>query len=182
MDVRAGEAVWVKPWSSYANNPLQGISTQKLVPQLRRFLQERLPEYMVPSAFELLEALPLTPNGKLDRLALPAPEQVRPELEEAYVAPRTPAEERLAKIWGQVLSLKQIGIYDNFFTELGGHSLLAMQLVSRVREAFQVELPLRRLFETPTIAELAVVIEELLIREIEELTEEGTQRLVEGDH
>jgi acyl carrier protein len=120
---------------------------------LRRFLKEQLPEYMVPSAFVTLESLPLTPNGKVDRRALPEPE-LRPELELTFVAPRTPIEEMLASIWAGVLSIEQVGVHDNFF-ELGGHSLLATQVISRVRDTISIELPLRSLFEAPTIAELA---------------------------
>jgi amino acid adenylation domain-containing protein len=122
--------------------------------ELRRFLKQRLPEYMIPSAFVLVDTLPLTPNGKVDRKALPAPDQNRPEPEESYVAPRTPVEEMLAEIWADVLKLDKVGIYDNFF-ELGGHSLLATQLVSRLCSAFKVEVPLRALFESPTVAGLA---------------------------
>jgi amino acid adenylation domain-containing protein len=122
-------------------------------PQLREFLRTKLPEYMLPSAFILLDALPLTPHGKLDRHALPAPTPARPELASAYAAPRTPVEEILADIWADVLHLERVGVHDDFF-ELGGHSLLATQMVSRVRQAFQVELPLRLLFEAPTVAEL----------------------------
>jgi acyl carrier protein len=114
---------------------------------------------MIPSAFVLLDALPLTPNGKLDRKALPAPDQNRPEPEESYVAPRTPVEEMLAEIWAEVLKLDKVGIHDNFF-ELGGHSLLATQVISRVRNTFQVEVPVRSLFEIPTVAHLAKAIEE----------------------
>ena len=149
-----------RPWRSYANNPLQAKVARKLVPQLQTYLTEKLPEYMVPSAFVVLESLPLTPNGKVDRRALPAPEQVLPELVGAYVAPRTSVEQVLVKIWTEVLGRHQIGIHDNFF-ELGGHSLLATQLTSRVRDAFGVELPLRSLFEAPTIAELSIVLESL---------------------
>jgi amino acid adenylation domain-containing protein len=122
--------------------------------ELRGFLKEKLPEYMVPAAFEQLEALPLTPNGKVDRKALPAPQSGRSGLEVAFVAPRTPAEEALARIWSEVLGIAGVGVEDNFF-ELGGHSLLATQVVSRVRRALDVELPLRALFERPTIAALA---------------------------
>jgi acyl carrier protein len=104
---------------------------------------------------------------------------MRSERDTSYVAPRTSAEERLAGIWGEVLNLNQVGVHENFFTHLGGHSLLATQLVSRIRDAFQVELPLRRLFEEPTIAELALAIEELLIEDIEGLTEEDAKRLVD---
>ncbi len=126
--------------------------------ELRRFLLEKLPDYMVPSAFVQLEALPLTPNGKIDRRALPAPELSRRELEEDYVAPRTPVEEMLAGIWSRVLGVSQPCIFDNFFV-IGGHSLLATQVNSRLRDAFQVELPLRNLFEFPTIASLAEKVE-----------------------
>jgi len=167
----------LKPWSSYANDPLQGMSAQKLVPALRRFLQEKLPDYMVPSSFMLLDALPRTAGGKIDRQALPAPDQTRSEMEKAYVAARTPVEERLVKIWGEALGFKQIGINDNFFTELGGHSLLATQVISRIRDAFHLELPLRRLFEAPTIGQLAVVLDKLFLESIEALSEEDVQRL-----
>lgn len=122
--------------------------------ELRRFLQERLPEYMVPSALMLLPALPLTPNGKIDRKLLPAPDWSERLLEDAYVAPRTPVEELVANSWQQVLGVAQVGAYDNFFA-LGGHSLLATQVVSRVRDAFGIELPLRTIFEAPTVAALA---------------------------
>jgi len=125
--------------------------------ELRKFLKQKLPEYMIPSVFVVLDALPLTPNGKVDRRALPAPDQSRPELEQWYQAPRTPMEEILAKIWAEVLKLERIGIHDNFF-DLGGHSLLATQVISRVRAGFQMEISLRTLFEKPTVAELANAI------------------------
>ena len=130
------------------------------VTQLRGFLKDTLPDYMVPSTFVFLDTLPMTPNGKLDRRALPAPDHTRPELEDAFVAPRNPIEEGLAEIWAQVLGLERIGVEDDFF-ELGGHSLLATQVVSRIRNAFRLELPLRALFEEPTVAALAVEIEKL---------------------
>jgi acyl carrier protein len=150
-----------KPWSAYANAPLQTALGAKLVPELRQYLTEKLPAYMVPSGFVMLEALPLTPNGKVDRRALPAPDWARPELEGAFVAPETPIERVLAGIWKQVLGLEKVGLHDDFF-ELGGHSLLATQVMSRVRDAFQVELPLRSLFEAPTVAGLAVVVAQFL--------------------
>ncbi len=126
--------------------------------ELRRFLSGRLPEYMVPSVFVVLEALPRTPNGKLDRKALPAPGSSRLSIDETHVAPVTPAEKKLARLWGQILRIERVGLNDNFF-EAGGHSLLATQLVSRVREAFQVDLPLRALFDAPTVAGLGRAIE-----------------------
>jgi len=127
---------------------------------LQLFLRVRLPEYMLPSAFVFLDALPLTPSGKIDRRVLPPPDQKRPELEKAFVAPRTPVEVKLAGIWTQVLKLDRIGVHDNFF-ELGGHSLLATQVVSRIRATFHMELPLRTIFETSTIAALSSLIEQI---------------------
>jgi amino acid adenylation domain-containing protein len=123
--------------------------------ELRRFLTEKLPDFMIPNAFVQLEGLPLSPNGKLDRRALPDPDQQRPELAHVLVPPRTQTEQSLAAIWSEVLGVEGVGVHDNFF-ELGGHSLLATQVVSRVRDALHVELPLRSLFEAPTVAELAV--------------------------
>jgi amino acid adenylation domain-containing protein len=128
------------------------------VPALRAFLAERLPEYMVPAAFVVLPALPLTPNGKVDRKALPAPDRPRAEAA-AFVAPSDPVEELLAGLWREVLGIEQIGVRDSFF-ELGGHSLLATQVRSRVRDLLGVDLPLRKLFEAPTISRLARAVRE----------------------
>ncbi|MFN6464051.1 MAG: non-ribosomal peptide synthetase [Nostoc sp. DedVER02] len=133
--------------------------------ELRQFLKAKLPDYMVPSAFVILESMPLTSNGKVDRRALPAPD-LSSEIKDKYVAPRTPIEEILAQTWSQVLQLPQVGIHDNFF-ELGGHSLLATQLVSRIRNIFKVELPLRELFARATLAELAREIEQLQQQNLE---------------
>ncbi|WP_442936423.1 non-ribosomal peptide synthase/polyketide synthase [Nostoc sp.] len=135
------------------------------ISQLRSFLKEELPEYIVPSAFVTLDSLPLTPNGKLDRRALPAPEPSS-ELSDKYVTPRTPLEEILAQIWVQVLKVELVGRHDNFF-ELGGHSLLATQLISRMRSSLKVELLLRSLFAAPTIAELAPLIQQLQQQDLE---------------
>ena len=125
--------------------------------ELRQRLLQRLPDYMVPSQYVLLETLPLTPSGKVDRRALPKLNLDRSALENAYEGPRSPVEDLLAGIWCDVLGLKKVGIHDNFF-ELGGHSLLATQVISRLRKAFHVEIPLRSLFEMPTIAGLAIRI------------------------
>ena len=135
------------------------VSRQELESaQLRAFLSESIIEETIPNLFVHLERMPLTSNGKINYRALPTLEEARQRLKRTFVAPRTPVEEILIAIWAQVLVLKQVSVYDNFF-ELGGHSLLATQIISRVRDAFQVELPLRRLFETPTVAGLAEGIE-----------------------
>jgi acyl carrier protein len=126
--------------------------------ELRSYLKEKLPDYMIPTAMMFLDHLPLTPNGKIDRRALPTPDLERSRLETKFVAPRTPVEKILAKIWSEVLGLERVGVHDNFF-ELGGHSLLATQVMSRARENFEMELPLLHFFETPTIAGLTELIE-----------------------
>jgi amino acid adenylation domain-containing protein len=126
---------------------------------LRNYLRERLPEYMVPSFFIMLDEFPLTPNNKVDRKALPAPDQSRPDLESEYVEPRTETEKKLAAICAELLNIEKVGIYDSFF-DLGGHSLLATQFMSRLRNTFEVELPLRAIFEKPRIADLAEEIEQ----------------------
>jgi amino acid adenylation domain-containing protein len=124
------------------------------VNELRRALAQNLPDYMMPSAFVFLPTLPVSATGKIDRRALPAPEGVRPRLEEAFVAPRNRTEEMVTEVWAKLLSLKQVGVHDNFFN-LGGHSLLVNQVISRLRDLFGVELPLQVLFEAPTIAGVA---------------------------
>ncbi|NEO70811.1 non-ribosomal peptide synthetase, partial [Moorena sp. SIO3H5] len=131
--------------------------------QVREFLKQKLPDYMVPSAFVSLDNLPLTPNGKVDRFALPAPDGVFTRVEE-YLAPRTPTEEIIANIFANVLGVKDAGIHDNFF-EIGGHSLLATQLISQMRVTFNREIPLRYVFEFPTIAELEPKLTQLLTTE-----------------
>ncbi|HYJ17018.1 MAG TPA: AMP-binding protein [Candidatus Limnocylindria bacterium] len=126
-------------------------------PVLRRAARQKLPAHMIPSDFVFLESLPLTPNGKVDRLALPAPDTARSEIEMTYAAPRSDIENRLVKIWTEVLSIEHVGIHDNFF-DLGGHSLSATRVLSRIFEQYQLEIPLKSLFQSPTIAELAAQI------------------------
>jgi amino acid adenylation domain-containing protein len=125
--------------------------------ELRRYLKQKLPDHMVPSAFVRLEALPLTPNDKVDRRALPMPDRIR-SVAETFAPPLTPFEEALAGIWSEVLRLDSVGIHDNFF-ELGGHSLLATQVISRLPQAFGIELPLQTIFEAPTLGELSERLE-----------------------
>lgn len=156
----ARKSVLVRPWSQYANSPVQNLSSDELVTQVRTLLKENLPDYMMPSAFVVLDALPLTPNGKLDRRALPAPKQARPELPSTFVEASTPVEEAIASLWSHMLEIKEVGIHDNFF-ELGGHSILAMQIISRLRATFEVDVPLRSFFEAPTVAQLAELIQKL---------------------
>ena len=153
----------------------QGASRN--VSDLRSHLKERLPEYMIPSAFVYLDALPLTSHGKIDRRALPAPDSERPALAEAFIAPRTPAEKSLASIWTKLLGINRIGINDDYF-ELGGDSLLATQLVSQVRSVFEVELPLVELFRHPTLAEMATSIEEAIIEQMEQISDEEAEQLL----
>jgi amino acid adenylation domain-containing protein len=152
-----GKAVTNKPWNDCANAPLQNNQERKLTLDLRKFLKQKLPDYMIPSAFVTIDTLPLTPNGKVDRKALPASdgEIIR---EHEYIAPRTASEEIIANIFASVLGLQKVGIHDNFF-ELGGHSLLATQVISRLRNVFQIELPLRQIFEYPTVAALARAVQ-----------------------
>ena len=145
-------------WRSYARNPIEAKLNRALRSSLRSLIENKLPDYMMPSAFVILDALPLTPSGKVDRQALPKPDPTRPDLQRAFVAPRTPVEEVLAKIWAQVLGLERVGVHDNFF-DLGGHSLSATQVISRIRDSFHLELPLRTFFESPTVNDLAGCIE-----------------------
>lgn len=146
---------------------------------LRDHLRETLPDYMVPAAFVFLESLPLTPNGKIDRQALPAPGRDQFVGALAFVAPSTPFEEVLAEIWEELLRLEAVSIHDNFFN-LGGHSLLATQVVSRVRDRFEIDLPVRALFESPTIAKLGTHIEQILLAEIAALDEDEARHLLQG--
>jgi acyl carrier protein len=125
--------------------------------QLLDTLKHKLPEYMIPSSFISLNALPIGPNGKVDRKALTKMEESPPSFGDDYVAPRTELERELTQLWADVLRVEKVGIHDNFF-DLGGHSLLATQLISRIREAFLVDIPLRSIFEAPTVAGLSKII------------------------
>jgi acyl carrier protein len=152
---RAAESV--RPLAEYANVPLQEKLVRNLIANLRTSLAAQLPDYMLPSAFVPLRKFPLTHNGKVDTAALALFDQVRPEHEGPFVEPRTAVEVVVASVWAEVLRLEQVSVHNNFF-ELGGHSLLATQVVARLRNVFQMTIPLRSLFEAPTVAGLAAVI------------------------
>jgi amino acid adenylation domain-containing protein len=148
----------IKPDIRCANNPLQEKLALRIIPGLRELLREKVPAYMVPSDFVLLSKMPLTPAGKVDRSALPKPDVARRTKSDAYRAPGTAAERKLAGIWTEVLGIEAPDIGANFF-ELGGHSLKATQVASRIHRVFSVEIPLRDLFKLPTIEELAAHLE-----------------------
>jgi acyl carrier protein len=131
---------------------------------------------MVPRRFVRLDRLPLTASGKLDRRALPDATPARPALVTAFVAPRSPVESRIAEIWREVLRVERLGV-DDVFLDLGGNSLLAIQIISRVNQAFDVDLPLRSAFEAATIASLARLVEDTLLAEIAAMTDEQAERL-----
>ncbi|MFC1713975.1 amino acid adenylation domain-containing protein [Candidatus Poribacteria bacterium] len=162
------------------------------VSSLRRALSEKLPDYMIPSAFVVLDAMPLNPNDKVDLQALPEPGTSRPQLETDFVAPRTPVEGTLAEIWSQVLGIDEVGIHDSFF-DLGGHSLLASRIISQTINTFRVEVPLRSLFQSPTVADMAVVIAQKqgdrtkseyvdrILAELEALSDEEMRRLLDSE-
>ena len=163
--------------------------TAVTVSALRRSLSDNLPEYMIPSAFVLLDALPLTPAGKVDRRALPVPSLVRPELDIPFAPPRTSFEETIAAIWAEILSLDQVGIHDSFL-DLGGNSLLATRIISKVFNTFRVEVPLPSFFGAPTVADMAAVIAEnqgkqlgegefeRILAELESMSDEDARRMV----
>ncbi len=163
----------------YANDPLRASRMQRLVPVLRSYLQQHLPDYMVPSDFVTLEAFPLSANGKVDRNALPMPSAAPERNASDHAPPTNPVEQVVVKMWGDILGIENVGIHDNFF-DMGGHSLLATKLISRIRHTFHVELPLRSLFERPTVAHQATEIEELLLLEIENLPEDKARGLMAG--
>jgi len=143
------------------------VNPRPTMSALRRALAKRLPDYMIPAAFVVVDSLPLLLNGKVDRRALPAPGRTRPELEVPFVSPRTPIEEALAGIWAEALGIDQVGVVDNFF-DLGGHSLLAGRVISRMRDTFQMDVPIQSFLEAPTVADIALVITRCLARELED--------------
>jgi acyl-coenzyme A synthetase/AMP-(fatty) acid ligase/acyl carrier protein len=155
--------------------------------ELKDFLRLRLPAYMVPATFVLLEEMPLTTTGKIDVKALPVPEHVFDEA--SYLAPRTPIEAQVAAIWSEILGVEHVGVTDNFF-ELGGHSLLATRVISRIRDVFQLEVPVRGIFETPTVAGLAEIIVQMvaertgseemstILTELQHLSEDEAQTML----
>jgi FkbM family methyltransferase len=153
------------------------FSKAGLIRDLQTYAQEYLPNYMLPSMYVLLGALPCTPSGKLDRRALPEPEGSRIDRPRLHVSPRTPTEEAMAAIWGEVLRVENIGVYDDLF-QMGGHSLLATQIVSRVRAAFDVDIPVMSVFERPTIAKLSELIEQLILEQVESLSIEEVRDLI----
>jgi acyl carrier protein len=186
----AGVAVWERdPGEKYlAAYIVARAKPAPRIDELRRFLKNKLPEYMIPSVFMFLEGLPLT-NGKLDRKALPKPDHKRPQLSQTYVPARSEIESRLVEIWVEVLSLDQVGVHDNFF-DLGGHSLAATRVISQVVKQFQLEIPLQLLFQSPTIAEMAGVISrhqgnhlsdmklDRILTELEALSEEEAGKIL----
>jgi hypothetical protein len=161
--------------------------------ELREYLLRHLPEYMVPRAYVVMEELPVGATGKIDPRALPKPEGRRPELEQGYVAARTPLEQTLADIWAEVLGVERVGIYDDFFG-LGGHSLLVSRLASRFRLAFNVEVPLRTLFLAPTVAEMSLTVAALqaeqedlieigvMLEELKQLSQEEIKAQLHTEH
>jgi len=156
---------------------------------MAEFLRRELPDYMIPADFVFLDSLPLTPTGKLARNRLPQVERARSQTDKVYIAPRTPMEQQLVAFWSELLDLTNPGVEDSFF-ELGGHSLLVTQLVAKIAEQFQVEVPIRQVFETPTVSQLAVFIMEAqaqqgsattleaLLEEVEEISDEDAFKLL----
>jgi amino acid adenylation domain-containing protein len=147
------------------------------ISELRDFLAKELPEYMIPATFVSLDSLPIGANGKVDRSALPAPGEENIVREERFLSPRTSTEQRVAAIVGQLLGLERVGVNDNFFY-LGGNSLFGTQVIGRLRDAFNVEVPLLRLFDHPTVADLAEEVERLMVAKLDAMSEEEAQRLL----
>lgn len=178
-----GSAVVVARGDNHGDKRLIGYVTTD-VPELgkaelREFLKARVPDYMVPSAFAVLDRFPLTPNGKVDRAALPDPDDTNLLRNENAAAPATEIEKTVAAILADLLKLNDVDVRANFF-DLGGHSLLGTQLIARIGEIYRIELPLRQVFESPTVAELSAEIENMLVAEIAAMTEEEAQQSMNG--
>src|SRR5262249_7790962 len=139
---------------AYASDPLAGEVLRTRLAELREFARGRLPDYMIPSAFVLLEWLPLTPNGKVDRRALRDPDEARRDIASDFVGPTTALEKRIVTVWQELLGIEHVGIHDNFF-DLGGHSLLIVRMHSRLEEEFAADLKLTDLFRHTTVSMLA---------------------------
>ncbi|MDD5036087.1 MAG: amino acid adenylation domain-containing protein [Methylococcaceae bacterium] len=177
--VAGDDGVGTKRLVAYLMSNEDGVDATLLNETLRSHLSSRLPAVLVPSVFVRLAAMPLNANGKIDRKALPAPD-FSGQMEARYVAPRNTAEEILCGIWQEVLGVGRVGVEDSFF-DLGGHSLLVVQVLSRIRTAFGIEVPLRRVFDAPTVARLADVVEECLIERLDALSEEEAQAWLADD-
>lgn len=149
----------LRNWSHFTNDPLAGLMSKRLVVNIRKFLQQRVPEYMVPTAIVLIDAVPMTSQGKLDKRALPAPPNARPDWSGDYIAPRNEEEEVIAEAWERLLGVTPVGVTDNFF-RLGGHSMLAVRMVSEVERRTGRRLPLGSLFQQPTVEHLAKLLRE----------------------
>jgi acyl carrier protein len=157
---------------------LEGRDGPVQAEELRSYLRTQVPDFMLPATFVVVEALPLKPNGKVDRAALAGFQ--RPALpDHGYEPPRTDIEHRLAEMWQEALGRDRVGVHDNFF-DVGGHSLMATRLVSRIRQQFAVELPLQRMFESPTIAELAQAVEALVIADLERMTDDEARQWLDS--
>jgi acyl carrier protein len=145
--------------------------------ELRDFLAKELPDYMLPATFVKLDALPFAASGKVNRSALPAPSEENILRDETFVSPHTPTEQRVAAIVASLLGLDWVGVNDNFFY-LGGNSLFGTQVIARLRDAFNVDLPLLKLFDHPTVADLAAEVERLMVANLDAMSEDEAQRLL----
>ena len=148
--------------------------------QLRDFLTKSLPAYMIPTYFVALDAMPLTVNGKVNQSALPEVNQDRDMVATVYLAPSSEVEETLVNIWQTILNIPRIGVQDNFF-DLGGHSLPAIRIISRIEDTYEINMPIDIFFANPTIAQLAIAIEDILLAEIDDLSDEEVLRLLAED-
>jgi amino acid adenylation domain-containing protein len=151
-----------------------------LLSELRKFLSDRLPDFMIPATFVVLENLPLSANGKIERTRLPVPDEKNTLRDRAYAGPRTDVEQVVSAILAPLLGLDRVDVEENFFT-VGGHSLLGTQLIARIRDAFQVELPLRKVFEAPTVAQLSAEIERLMLARLEMMSDSEAEGILKTD-